>query len=67
MYEREGNKTFRSVEENQKGFTNAFYGCEIKRRENFLVCIGNSMICSDIWHKYHASFFDILIRNFTSR
>ena len=19
----------------------------------FLICIGNSMICSDIWHKYH--------------
>ena len=20
---------------------------------NFEICIGNSMICSDIWHKYH--------------
>ena len=32
----------------QKGLRNAFYGCEIKRREIVLVCIGNSMICSVI-------------------
>ena len=31
------------------------------------VCIGNSMICSDIWHKYHEWYFEIVIRNFTSR
>ena len=31
------------------------------------ICIGNSMICSDIWHKYHKGYFEILIRNFTSR
>ena len=30
------------------------------------ICIGNSMICSDIWHKYHESYFEIVIRNFTS-
>ena len=31
------------------------------------ICIGNSMICSDIWHKYHEWYFDIVICNFTSR
>ena len=31
------------------------------------ICIGNSMICSDIWHKYHEWYFEIVIRNFTSR
>ena len=31
------------------------------------VCIGNSMIFSDIWHKYHDWYFKIVIRNFTSR
>ena len=30
------------------------------------VRIGNSMICSDIWHKYHKWYFEIVIRNFTS-
>ena len=30
------------------------------------VCIGNSMISSDIWHKYHEWYFKIVIRNFTS-
>ena len=28
-----------------------------------LVCIGNSMISSDIWHKYHEWYFKIVIRN----
>ena len=32
-----------------------------------LVCVGNSMICSDIWHIYHEWFFKIVIRNFMSR
>ena len=27
---------------------------------------GNSMICSDIWYKYHEWFFEIVIRNFTA-
>ena len=27
------------------------------------ICIGNSMICSDIWHKYHRWYFEIVIRN----
>ena len=31
------------------------------------ISIGNSMICSDIWHKYHEWYFEIVIRNFTSR
>ena len=29
--------------------------------------MGNNMICSDIWHKYHKWYFKIVIRNFTSR
>ena len=29
--------------------------------------IGNSMICSDIWHKYHQWYFKTVIRNFMSR
>ena len=31
------------------------------------ISIGNSMISSDIWHKYHEWYFKIVIRNFTSR
>ena len=31
------------------------------------VCIGNSMISSDIWHRYHEWYFKIVIRNFPSR
>ena len=31
------------------------------------ISIGNSMISSDIWHKYHELYFKIVIRNFTSR
>ena len=31
------------------------------------ISIGNSLICSDIWHKYHEWYFKIVIRNFTSR
>ena len=31
-----------------------------------IIIIGNSMICSDIWHKYHGWYFEIVIRNFTS-
>ena len=35
---------------------------------NFMVIsIGNSMISSDIWHKYHEWYFKIVIRNFTIR
>ena len=32
-----------------------------------LICIGNSMICSDIWQKYHERYFEIFIRDCTSR
>ena len=33
---------------------------------NCRICIGiNSMIWSDIWHKYHEWYFEIAIRNFT--
>ena len=38
-------------ETNYKGFT----GFSV-------ICIGNSMICSDIWHKYHERYFEIVIR-----
>ena len=31
------------------------------------ISIGNSMICSDIWHKYHEWYFNIVIHDFTSR
>ena len=33
----------------------------------FAISIGNSVICSDICHKYHEWYFEIVIRNFTSR
>ena len=26
----------------------------------FVISIGNSMICSDIWHKYHEGYFEIV-------
>ena len=29
--------------------------------------IGNSLICSDIWHKHHQWYFKIVLYNFTSR
>ena len=32
-----------------------------------VIDVGNSIICSDIWHKYHEWYFEIVIRNFTSR
>ena len=32
-----------------------------------VISIGNSMICSDIWQKYHEWYFKIVIPNFTSR
>ena len=35
-----------------------------KRR---VICIGNTMIFSDIWNKYHECYLEILLRNFTSR
>ena len=27
------------------------------------ICIGNSMICSDIWHKYQEWYFKIVLHN----
>ena len=30
------------------------------------ICIGNSMICSDIWHKYQEWYFKIVLHNFMS-
>ena len=37
------------------------------RTKKCWISISNSMICSDIWHKYHEWYFEIVIRNFTSR
>ena len=40
----------------------------VKQQINYLyICKGNSMICSDIWHKYHECYFKIVLHNFTSR
>ena len=36
---------------------------DLNRRSVNEVSIGNSMICSDIWHKYHEWYFKIVIRN----
>ena len=36
---------------------------EITKSAN--ISTGNSMICGDIWHKYHEWYFEIVIRNFT--
>ena len=47
-----------------------FHGRQRKWMSNFtryVISIGNSMICCDIWHKYHEWYFEIVIRNFTSR
>ena len=33
---------------------------------SILIRIGNSMICGDIWHKYHELYFEIVVGNFTS-
>ena len=41
-------------------------GCKLLYSErdmyimNFEICIGNSMICSDIWHKYHEWYLELL-------
>ena len=40
---------FRSMERNLSSPFDAVFLSPII----VLVCIGNSMICSDIWHKYH--------------
>ena len=29
------------------------YMLKFQRGESRIICIGNSMICGDIWHKYH--------------
>ena len=49
---------------------NTFLDFTIKHLPKYLsfsvICIGSSMICSDIWRKYHERCFKIVIRNFTS-
>ena len=42
------------------------HACVNSSRRDGLFSIGNSMICSDIWHKYHEWYFEIVIRNFPS-
>ena len=44
-------------------YCNSFACFQLQR---YAICIGNSMICSDISHKYHKWYFEIVIRNFTS-
>jgi len=66
LFPREWNQTVRSQ----------WNSCQEKMKQHcsqsnpndpFCVCIGNSMICSDNWHNYHEWYFEIVIRNFTSR
>ena len=35
-------------------------------QSRYCISIGNNMICSDIWHKYHEWYFKIVKRNFTN-
>ena len=35
--------------------------------DEYLINIGSSMICGDIGYKYPEWYFEIVIRNFTSR
>ena len=44
-----------------------FFGTIYLLLLRIIISIGNSMICSDIWHKYHEWYFKIVIRNFMSR
>ena len=37
-------------------YCNSFACFQLQR---YAICIGNSMICSDIWHKYHEWYFEI--------
>ena len=44
--------------------------CSLSEEKKLLcnyISTGNSMICSDIWHKYHVGYFKIVLRNFTIR
>ena len=54
-----------------KHFHNSTWLCLVHSSASMLIwlfiSIGNSMICSDIWHKYHEWYFKIVIRNFPSR
>ena len=43
------------------------HGSGISNISIFGICIGNSVICSDIWRKYQEWYFKIVIPNFTSR
>ena len=52
-----------------KGFSTFLCAKKRKRKKQTIeafhewISIGNSMICSDIWHKYHKWYFKIVIRN----
>ena len=46
---------------------NVFWKCKLTLLFRAKIGIGNRMICSDIWHKYHGWYFEIVIRNFKSR
>ena len=42
------------------------YMLKFQRGESLIICLGNSMICGDIWHKYYEWYFKIVKHNFTS-
>ena len=48
-------------------FNFALYPPKWSYLKNLWLSIGNSMICSDIWHKYHEWYFEIVIQNFANR
>ena len=48
-------------------FDFALYPSNWSYLKNLWLSIGTSIICSDIWHKYHVWYFEIVIQNFTSR
>ena len=39
----------------------------VRQQGSKAICICNSMICSDIWHKFQERYFEMLHLIFTSR
>ena len=54
---------FASLEKDETNFQNLI----LKKWISDHICIGNSMVSSDIRHKYHEGYFEIVIRKFKSR
>ena len=44
-------------------FSNALGNTESLLPSLCKICIGNSVICFNIWHKYHEWYFEIVLRN----